>query len=130
MTNSITIERECTVCDSTGLYIGMGERDGSAIVCYVCDGTGCVKETIKWNSFKKRKDRNKVLRVFLKNPGISIGSGVVEGKHLYLKDFGGMTHNQWLNLAHPDVFPDGTEMRKFTCPAWWWQSVDYKKKPD
>lgn len=24
----------------------------------------------------------------------------------------------------------GEKMRKFTCPAWWYQSVDYEKKPD
>ena len=26
-------------------------------------------------------------------------------------------------------FPSGSEMRQFTCPAWWYQAADYEKKP-
>jgi len=27
-------------------------------------------------------------------------------------------------------FEIGMENRKHTCPAWWYQTADYKKKPD
>ena len=29
---------ECTSCSGTGLYQGMAERDGTAVICYQCDG--------------------------------------------------------------------------------------------
>lgn len=36
----IKIECECNACKGTGLYVGMAERDGAAVVCYTCKGTG------------------------------------------------------------------------------------------
>lgn len=27
-------------------------------------------------------------------------------------------------------FPAKSEMRKFTCPAWWYQAAEYKLKPE
>lgn len=37
MTRTIIIE--CQACKGTGLYKGMAERDGAAVVCSHCHGT-------------------------------------------------------------------------------------------
>jgi hypothetical protein len=37
-----------------------------------------------------------------------------------------MAYDEWL-AGKP--FPEKSEMRRFVCPAWWYQTVDYEKKP-
>jgi hypothetical protein len=37
-----------------------------------------------------------------------------------------MSYEAWLD-GKP--FPSKSEMRQFTCPCWWYQTADYKKKP-
>jgi len=56
----ITIE--CSGCNGSGLYVGMAERDGSAVICHHCKGTG--KTTFKYNEFTGLKIREDILRVF------------------------------------------------------------------
>jgi len=58
------------------------------------------------------------------NPGI--GVGVLAERGLTLESFGGMPYKDWLN-GKP--FPAGSEMRDYTCPAWFYQSADYDRKP-
>ena len=36
----IEFDCECESCKGTGLYVGMAEREGSAVVCHTCKGTG------------------------------------------------------------------------------------------
>ena len=116
---------QCRDCGGTGLYVGLAERDGAAIVCPTCKGTGCRTIRVEWEDFDGREIRQGVDRVFEVNPGICIGAGVE--RHDYdLADFGGMDYEDWEN---GDPFPRGSENRRFTCPAWWYQSADYKKKP-
>lgn len=126
--HTIEYDAECTACKATGLYVGMGEHDGAAIVCSHCNGTGKVHKVIKYRDFEKRKKKRNVKRVYKTNPGIGIGEGHSEkyGK-LKLETFGGMPYKDWF-AGKP--FPAKSEMRKFTCPAWWYQSADYDKKPE
>jgi hypothetical protein len=85
MSGLISIDVECPACDGTGLYSGMGERDGAAVVCSRCSGTGMV--TLSGRRFvHRRRVKPDVRRVFHHNPGIQIG----EGNGLRLEDFGGM----------------------------------------
>jgi hypothetical protein len=124
--HDLEFEAECKACGASGLYVGLAERDGSAVVCHICKGTG--KETIKisYDEFTCRKPvKEPVERVFEVNPGIVIGKGN-DGRYS-LSDFGGMPFEDW-NAGAP--FPKGSENRKFTCPAWWYQSADYEKKPN
>lgn len=129
MNNSHTIEYdcECEHCNGTGLYIGMGERSGAAVVCSHCQGTGKEHVKITYTDFTEKRKRRGVQRVFRVNPGIGIGAGVSEkyGK-VELKDFGGMSYEDWFAGKR---FPKKSEMRKFTCPAWWYQCVNFEKKP-
>lgn len=121
-----TIEHieKCQSCRGTGLYIGMAERSGAAVVCYNCKGTGAFKFKHKYEEFDGRKRRDNVERVFEANPGFVIGT---RNGELSLSDFGGQPYDNWLR---GDPFSAGMEMRKYVCPAWWYQTADYDKKPD
>lgn len=134
MKKKIMIDEVCNSCEGTGLHVGFAEHDGSAIVCHECKGEGHYKRTISWTPWlksSKRKIRSRVKRVFLTNPGICIGENLNKktGLNLMLEDFGGVDYKQWRKEGKK-VFVKGTEMRKHTCPAWWFQSTDYNKKPD
>jgi hypothetical protein len=118
----IELDIECNKCGGTGLYVGMGEHDGAAVVCRNCDGTGKYHYVFTYEEFVERKQSRKVKRVFETNPGFGIG----EGKKYKLEDYGGMPYKDWKD-GKP--FPPKSEMRKLVCPAWWYQSADYKKKP-
>ena len=119
----IKFDEECKSCKGTGLYIGLAEKDGAAVVCSTCKGTGCYRFSHEYEKFTGRKENKKIKRVFKTNPGVMIGISPA----LVLADFGGIPYYDW----HKGVaFPEKSEMRKFSCPAWWYQCVDYgNKKP-
>jgi hypothetical protein len=114
----IEIDEVCSFCDGTGIYVGMAERDGYGIVCNKCSGTGGYRFVHEYEHFKNRKVRSDVNRVLQCNPGIVVGSNL---------DFGGKSYIEWLENGY---FESGSEMRKFTCPAWWFQTANYKQKPE
>lgn len=117
--NNVTVKTECTSCKGTGLYVGMAERNGDAVVCHTCKGTGC--QTISYMPFEvRRKPPNNVLRVFQANPGIISAPGTTSG---------GVS----LAAFEKDINAPaarGAEMRSHTCPAQWYQAADYSKKPE
>lgn len=119
---TIEFDETCTACSGTGLYIGMGERSGAAVVCHNCKGTGCHHFKHTYDPFTERFETYTVKRVYQSNPGICIG----EGNGHTLESFGGLNFEDWKAGAE---FTPGTENRKSTCPAWWYQGVDYDKKP-
>ena len=121
--NKFEVQAQCSSCDGSGLYSGMAERDGAAVVCSRCKGTGEITLTLEWKKFTgRKKPQERVRRVYECNPGIVIG----EGNGNTLEEFGGMPFKRW---DAGETFPAGSEMRKYTCPAWWYQSANYKKKP-
>ena len=122
MKHKIEFNEVCKSCKGTGIYIGMAERDRAGVVCHTCNGTGCHYFSYEYEDFKERKRTDKVIRVFEINPGICIG----KGDDLLLRDFGGMDYDKWFK---DNPFPDKSENRRFTCPAWWYQLADYSKKP-
>jgi hypothetical protein len=95
----------------------MAERAGAAVVCRQCKGTGCHEYRHDYTEFVERKPRAGVLRVYQANPGIMVYTNA---------RFGGLSYEEWRSGA---AF-DGAEMRQHTCPAWWYQSADYNRKPD
>ena len=125
--HKIEFDAKCESCNGSGLYVGMAEKDGAAIVCVSCKGTGKVHEVITYEDFEKKKKRRGVKRVFKCNCGIGIGAGKTD-KHgqISLEDFGGMPYKDWFAGKK---FPPKSEMRKFSCPVWYYQSADYDKKP-
>jgi len=120
----IEIDEKCKTCEGTGLYVGIAERDGFAVVCHVCKGTGCHHFKYEYEDFEHRSMRPDVKQVLEINCGIVAGVG--KDKQYTLSSFGGMSYQDWL---HGKLFAVGMEMRNFVCPAWWYQSADYKKKP-
>jgi len=122
--HKIEIDEVCKSCEGTGLYVGLGERDGVGVVCYKCKGTGCYHFVYEYEDFKKRLPRKDIKWVIEYNPGICVGLG---NNRYQFEDFGGMSFVDWKG-GKP--FQVGMEMRKFVCPAWWYQGVDYSKKPE
>lgn len=114
---------KCKSCGGTGLYVGMAEHDGAAVVCSTCKGIGRVKFHYEYEDYEGRVKKQGVKRVFQTNPGICIG----EGNGHKLDEFGGMSVEDWESGKQ---FTAGMENRNFTCPAWWYQCADYTKKPD
>ena len=123
--HKIEFDAQCESCKATGLYVGVCERDGMAVVCHSCKGTGKVHRVITYSDFEGRQQREDVKRVLQVNCGIVAGEN--KAKQITIEQFGGMTYNDWLAGGR---FQLGMEMREFTCPAWFYQSADYKKKPD
>ncbi len=114
----VTVECECRACGGTGLYVGMCERDGAAIICSPCKGTG--KSKITYTPFEGRREPPEgVTRVFVTNPGIRLNPSETSG---------GVSLENWLLGADPGV--PGCEARGHSCPLLWYQSVDPDKKPD
>ncbi len=123
--HKIEIKAECDKCGGTGLYSGMGESDEVAVVCHRCKGTGERLIVIEYKDFTGRKERPGTLRVIEWNPGIKVG-GIKSGESPP-NEFGGMDYDTWkVGMS----FLPGMEMRKYTCPSWWYQGANYKKKPD
>lgn len=119
------VKQKCQSCGGTGLYVGLAERDGAAVVCHSCKGTGCTTFRHEYEDFDRRAPLPpEVRRVYETNPGIVIGEGKGQFR---LEDFGGMPVKEW-EAGLP--FPTGSENRKCTCPAWWYQTANYKLKPD
>ena len=118
----IEYDQKCESCQGAGIYVGLAEREGAAVVCRTCEGTGCHHTKIEYDDFTGRVMREGVKRVYEVNPGICIG----EGNGHKLSDFGGENYEDWLADGSLAV---GTENRRYTCPCWWYQSADYTKKP-
>jgi hypothetical protein len=126
MKKKFTAKSVCEDCGGTGIYVGFAEQDGAGVVCHNCDGTGCDTISIKYEDFVKRVKKKGIERVFEANPGIGIGKGKNKAEYK-LEDFGGMPFEDWFRGKR---FPRGSEMRKYSCPCWWYQCTDYEKKPD
>ena len=108
------VKADCESCGATGIYKGFAEGQGVGVVCSSCDGTGC--KEIKYTPFKSRKEKIGVSVVFRRNMGRGLGKD----------SFGGLKYGMWLK---GEPFPKG-EDRELYCPAWWYQNMDYKKKPE
>ena len=118
--NVFETDYECKACHGTGLYMGMAEKNGAAVVCCTCKGTGKAHFKFEYEVFTIRKQRTDVQRVYRTNPGIFVdGVGSVPG---------GVTISEWEHDSDSVNVP-GAEMRLFTCPAWWYQTADYRLKP-
>lgn len=125
MHHKIEYDCQCESCKGSGVYVGIAERDGWAVVCHTCKGTGKRHGILEYDDFTKKHIRTDVKQVLQVNPGIVVGVG--KGHEYNQASFGGIPYSDWLKGC---PFDKGSEMRIFTCPAWWYQSADYAKKPD
>jgi len=109
---------KCDSCSGTGIYRGLSEKGRASVVCWACRGTGCREIEIKWEDFEGKIKDNDIKRVVEINPGIVINED---------PKFGGMPYEDWFG-GKP--FPPKSENRNYICPLWWYQSADYRRKPD
>ena len=113
--------QQCNLCKGTGLYVGMGERDGAAVVCHTCNGTGRRVMEVEYEEFTGLKSRHNIQLVYQGNPGFCVdGAGTVPG---------GVSYEKWMEDPE-SAKQQGCEMRHQTCPKWWFQTVNYGKEVD
>jgi hypothetical protein len=132
----IDIEIQCTSCDGTGLYIGMAEKDGAAVICSTCKGTG--KSTFKrtFAKYHGRVRRDDVDRVYQTAGGYVIGSKNFETPDKKTIRFAesGVAYEEWFRGAKPLPIEDlhcpyqhtHQEMRSSDHPA----NALYKRRCD
>ena len=99
----IELDIECQSCSGTGIYRGMGERDGAVVVCRTCNGTGCEKYVFTYNDFKGRRKTKKVKRVFLSGYGYCIGTKPITLDNGIFVDFSkeGVSYKEFLQGKMP-----------------------------
>ena len=120
MSNKLEFDQMCKACGGTGVFQGMAEHSGVAVVCYVCKGTGVVHRIIEYESpLTRRVVKPNVKRVYQWNAGICIEEDESQG--LTLESFGGISYQDWLD-GKP--FPPKSENRNHVCPRWWYQGVE------
>ena len=116
---AVEYDARCEPCEGTGVYVGLAERAGSAVVCHTCKGRGGVVMRHEYSPFDGTRDiRGDVSRVFAHSVGIVTGGGMA----------GGASYQEW--LRDPAIVKErGRELRAYACPAWWYQIADTGKKP-
>jgi len=67
-----SVDAECESCGGAGVYQGFMEAKDEAVICIVCDGTGC--QIIKYRPFSHRKKRRGISVV-----RISAGRSIISG---------------------------------------------------
>lgn len=79
------VKAECSACDATGVYQGFAEGKDEAVVCLVCNGTGC--QSIRYTPFTKRR-RRRGIKTVRRSQGTFIATGVGgAGASVLYKDF-------------------------------------------
>ena len=109
----IEMQIECPDCDGTGLYCGMGEGNGAAVVCRTCKGKGEKAFQYLYNEFTGRKSRTDVQRVYLSGMGYKIGTGKINFKNGIGEidmDKEGVSYAEFLAGKMP------THIKKLGCP--------------
>ena len=121
MTQHISWTQECDSCKGTGLYVGMGEKMGAAIICHRCKGTGEQKMEFNFQPFTGRKPHPKATYVYATNPGIGLHPQVTPG---------GCPVAVWEKDGQAP-YEIGRELREHVCPAWWYDRVSIQgMEPD
>ena len=94
---------ECPDCKGTGLYVGMAERDGAAVICFICDGTGKKHIKHEYTEFTERQVRPGVERVFETAGGYCISSHDVNtDSGLFPFTKAGCSYKEWLQGKIPE----------------------------
>ena len=76
---------ECSACGGTGLYHGIAEPRGVAVVCLRCNGTGAVK--IIYTPFTGRRLRTDVQQVQLSRGTLIFGGCGPMGRSISYEEF-------------------------------------------
>ena len=101
---------ECPDCKGTGLYVGMCEREGAAVVCNKCGGEGYMY--LNYNKFTGKKVREDVKRVFKKSCGYVHGAldyTTEDGRVIHFSEYG-CSYDEWMKGVEPKP------MEELYCP--------------
>lgn len=103
---------ECRSCNGTGVYIGMAERDGAAVVCRTCKGAGKEHFVLEYTEFTGRKLREDVKRVYLSGHGYVIAPRQLDVDGIGRVDLGaeGVSYDEFLSGKLP------THIKALGCP--------------
>lgn len=106
----VKINIECTSCGATGIYNGMGEGQGTGVVCHTCKGTG--KDTFIYTPFTKQKTRDDIERVYLNGYGYKLGRGEVkfDGGPVIDMEKEGISYREFLQGKMPG------HIKELACP--------------
>ncbi len=120
------VDIKCQSCNGTGLYVGMAERDGAAVVCYTCKGTGKYHHKFTYEEFSGRVKCDGVTRVYKTTCGfVHTPEDVeVDGKMIEFSK-AGVSYGDWLTGCAP------LPVKTLYCPKMWtgqrWDSEACKK---
>lgn len=122
--SKIELKIVCKSCGGTGIYVGMGERDGAGVICHTCDGTGCQNYTFEYTPFKKRKKREDVKRVFLGGYDYCLRTKPITLNNGIFIDFSkeGVSYKEFLDGKIPK------HIKQLACPMRADQSACHKIK--
>jgi len=113
------VDIECQKCNGTGLYVGAAERDGAAVVCRTCKGTGKYHHKFTYTEFTNRTPRDDVERVFKTSCGYvhTAKDVVAEGKTIEFSK-GGVSYSEWLAGGDPKPLKNLYCPLQFTGQSW------------
>jgi hypothetical protein len=112
----IDLDIVCQACTGTGLYIGLAERDGTAVVCSACKGTGKYAYRFTYEPFVERKAPPKKVK------SVHVARGYVIAHDFDLSD-GGLPIERW----KPGMTVPADE--KLYCP-WNYVTQEWCAHPD
>ncbi len=109
---TIKMQIECPYCKGTGVYVGMAEGRGAAVMCHRCDGTGAYEYSYSYNEYTGRKVKEGVSRVYLSSGGYKIGTGEInfDGIGEIDMDKEGISYLDFINGKKPE------HIKKLLCP--------------
>ena len=104
----VEIIHQCGSCSGSGLYTGMAERDGSAVICSSCHGTGRSVSKMTFTEFNGRVNKKGVKRVYQSACGYGISSEDIrrdDGKIIRFSN-AGCSYSEWKFGAIPKPIED------------------------
>lgn len=116
----IEFDYECPSCKGSGIYVGFAEKNGAGVKCHNCD-KGKAHFKMKYKEFTRTKKRKDVTTVYARNLGYVLSPDVSSG---------GVPYEKYLKEGEKTLYGKEQQQRDLYCPSWYWQSHNYKLKPD
>jgi len=108
----IELSIQCKSCGGTGVYVGMAEHEGAAVVCTTCNGTGEQAYKFEYTPFAGRQVRGGVERVYVSGMGYCIAPKKLTFDNIGEIDMSreGVSYNEFWNGKMPG------HVEKLGCP--------------
>lgn len=113
---------ECQSCDGTGVYTGMAENGGAAVVCRTCKGTGKYHYKFEYKEFTGLKKREDIKRVYISGYGYGLAPKKINFDKVGEVDLTkeGVSYEEFLEGKRPE------HIRSFGCPMMCDQGACYR----